>query len=243
MTYDEAADALYGVQLEDFVAERTRLARELRAEDRADDAAAVAKLRKPTLAAWALNQLARQHRRDVDLLLDAGHRLREAQAGVLRGGERDAFEQARKTEADALRRLARAAQSLLGGAGSGAVVGQVDRSLRAAAVSDEGRERPARGRFSKPLDPASGFDVVAGLAGGAPRPGRAAPRGGERRRAQEALREARARLRDAEAAARAATQELERLRAGLERAEAEAGSAQARVDAAERAVERAQRDL
>ena len=113
MTLDEATDRLYGVDLDDFGAERTRLAKELGAAGQTTDAAAFAKLRKPTTAAWVLNQLARRNRRDVDLLLDAGHRLRQAQAGVVRGGKRESFEQARQTEADALRRLGREAEKLL----------------------------------------------------------------------------------------------------------------------------------
>ena len=109
MTLDEALDHLYGVDPEAFVAERKRLARELKDAGDAASADAVAKTRKPTVAAWALNQLARKQRRDVDLLLDAGHRLRQAQEGVVGGDDRAAFEQAQKTERDALRRLRHAA--------------------------------------------------------------------------------------------------------------------------------------
>src|SRR5690242_7776649 len=100
MTLDEATDELYGADLDDFGTERARLAKELRAEGRQADAAALAKLRKPTVAAWVLNQLARRNRREVDLLLHAGHRLRQSQAGVVRGGKRESYEQAREAEAD-----------------------------------------------------------------------------------------------------------------------------------------------
>jgi hypothetical protein len=243
VTVDEAADHLYGVPLDEFVPERARLAKELRGAGSRADADAVAKLRKPTLPAWALNQLARGHRRDVDLLLDAGHRLREAQAGVLKGEERDAFERARKTEADALARLRREAATLLGSGASAAALAQVEQSLRAAAVSDEGRELLARGRFVKPLEAATGFDVVAGLAGGATTPARRRepPRAEARRAAQAALREARERLREAQAEARDAAREVERLRKELSRAETAAEEAEARVEAAEHEVEEARR--
>src|SRR6266508_3275581 len=92
MTLEEAIDRLYSVDLAEFVPERTRLVKELRAEGRRAEAQQVAELRKPTTAAWAVNQLARKHRRDVDLLLDAGHRLREAQAEVLRTRKAGEFE-------------------------------------------------------------------------------------------------------------------------------------------------------
>jgi hypothetical protein len=75
VTLDEATDELYAADLDAFVADRTRLARELKEGGDGEAAAKLAKLKKPTVAAWALNQLARRHRRDVDLLLDAGHRL------------------------------------------------------------------------------------------------------------------------------------------------------------------------
>ena len=151
MTVDEALDQLYGVELDAFVAERKRLARELKDAGDREAADAVAKARKPTVAAWALNRLAREHRRDVDLLLDAGHRLRQAQEGVVGGADRTAFEQAQKTERDALRRLTQQASDLLGGA-SAQALSQISATLRTAAVSEEGRELLARGRFTVPLE-------------------------------------------------------------------------------------------
>jgi hypothetical protein len=240
MTLDEAIDRLYGVALDEFVPERARLVKELRASEQREDADAVAKLKKPTVAASVLNRLAREHRREVDLLLDAGHRLREAQAGVLRGAERDSFERARKQEVEAMRRLLRAAETL---GASGSTLTQVEQSLRGAAVSEEGRELLARGRFVKPFEAASGFDVLAGLAGDAAAPRRrsAPSKADERRRAQEELRDARARLREAESHARAAAQEADRLRTELERAESAAETADARVDAAQRDLEKAKR--
>lgn len=161
MTFDEALDELYGAPLDEFVAARKRLAQRLGG----DEAKELTKLKKPNVAAWALNQLARRERRDVDLLLDAGHRLRQAQAGVLRGGEKESFEDARRKESDALKRLTKAAERLLRearGVASASALAQIDESLRAAAVTEEGREVLARGRFVEPLR-SSGFDAFAGI--------------------------------------------------------------------------------
>src|SRR5438876_11848144 len=113
MNIEQAIDELYAADLEQFVAERTRLAKALRDAGDREGAEAFAKLRKPTVAAWVLNQLARRNRREVDLLLDAGHRLREAQAEALTGEEKGEFERARKTERDALRSLNREAERFL----------------------------------------------------------------------------------------------------------------------------------
>lgn len=79
------ADDLFGLPLERFTEERNALARELRREGRRDEAAEVARLRKPSVAAWAVNQLVRTQRREVDQLFAAGDALREAQAGLLAG--------------------------------------------------------------------------------------------------------------------------------------------------------------
>lgn len=161
MTLDEALDELYGAPLDEFVAERKRLAQKLGG----GEAKELTKLKKPNIAAWVLNQLARRERRDVDLLLDAGHRLRQAQAGVLRGGEKESFEDARRKESDALKRLTKAAERLLRdarGAASASALAQINESLRAAAVTEEGRELLARGRFAEPLR-ASGFEAFAGI--------------------------------------------------------------------------------
>ena len=161
MTLDEALDELYGAPLDEFVAERKRLAQKLGG----DEAKELTKLKKPNVPAWVLNQLARRERRDVDLLLDAGHRLRQAQAGVLRGAEKETFEDARRKESAAIKRLTKAAERLLRaarGTASASALAQIEESLRAAAVTEEGREVLARGRFVEPLR-ASGFDAFAGI--------------------------------------------------------------------------------
>jgi hypothetical protein len=248
---DDAIDRLYDVDLDEFVAERGRLAKELRSEGRTEDAAALAKRRKPSVAAWALNQLARRNRRDVDLLLDAGHRLREAQAAMLGGGERADFERARASEAEALQQLMREAERLLEerGSASSSVLQQIGGSLRAAAISEEGRELVARGRFVQAIS-TSGFDVVGRLAEAAAPTGRPTPSRSQRQRRQEeearvkeALREARDRLRAAERDARAAEREAERLRAAADDAAAVADEARAAAHRAAKDVEEAKTRL
>jgi hypothetical protein len=237
VSLDDAIDELYGADLDAFTAERTRLARELRAEGSRDDALELQQLRKPTVAAWVLNQLARRNRRDVDLLLDAGHRLREAQAAALRGEEREAFEQARKTERDALKRLNKEAESLLREERGGAtptVLSQIDETLRTAAISEEGRERLARGRFTAPLV-SEGFGALEGLAPATQAPARASgPSAAELKRMR---REAQQRVRELEAAAREAEGRAARLRTEWEAAERDAEAARETADEAREALE------
>ena len=65
---------LYGLPLERFTEERNALVKELRKEGRREEAAEVSNLRKPSVAAWAVNQLLRTQRRDVAKLFEAGGR-------------------------------------------------------------------------------------------------------------------------------------------------------------------------
>jgi hypothetical protein len=245
---EQAMDELYGAELDDFVAERARLAKDLRDSGDREGAETVSKLRKPSVAAWALNQLARRNRREVDLLLDAGHRLREAQAGALAGADREAFDQARKAERDALSRLTHEAEKLLGerGSASAATLNQIGESLQAAAISENGRETLARGRFVQPMG-AQGFEVVGELAGAAAtpprRPDRRAAAREEQKRAKQALREAKEQLRVAEHDARDAEREAERLTREAEQAQRTAGEARAEADGAARRVAEAEQRL
>jgi hypothetical protein len=247
MNLDEASDQLYSSSLDDFVSERTRLAKELRTAGKPEDAGTLSESRKPTVGAWVLNQLARRNRRDVDLLLDAGHRLREGQAGALGGHDREAFVRAQKTQSDLLRRLRGEAERLLReerGVAAATVLNQVEEALRATAVSETGREALARGGFVEPPQ-AEGFDVVSELAGMAPNePARRKDRAqNERRDATARLKVGRAKLRDAERTAVEAERGAERASREAQRVRGEADTARAQVDAAAREVDDAERKL
>src|SRR3954470_19480390 len=84
MAADEADD-LYGLALDAFVPERDALAKRLRADGRREDAAAVKALRKPSVAAWAVNQAVRSQPKAARDLWQAGDALIEAQDALLAG--------------------------------------------------------------------------------------------------------------------------------------------------------------
>jgi hypothetical protein len=182
------------------------------------------------------------------LLLDAGHRLREAQVAVLGGTERQEFDRARKAEADALGRLTQDAEKLLHerGSASANVIKQAIDSLRAAAISPAGRELLARGRFTQPIDTA-GFDVFSELVGtttsSRPKKTQKSTRQAELRAAREAVRDAKKRLRTAEQRVRAAEAETARLRSELEAAERTAAIERTKLDEAIEGLEDAERKL
>jgi len=66
---DTRVDALFAMDASEFIAARDREAKELRAAGRGDDAAIVKGLRKPTVAAWALNQVVRAQPDAIDEFL------------------------------------------------------------------------------------------------------------------------------------------------------------------------------
>jgi len=235
----EAPDRLFEVPLDEFVAARDQLARELRKEGKDEQAAEVAALRKPTVPVWAVNQLARRRRRDVDLLLDAGHRLRAAQAEADPERAREAFANARDAEREAMRRLRAGAEELLAerGGASDAMVERVLATLRAAAVTEEGRELLARGRLTEELQ-TTGFEVAASLV---PKRKATPAKRPKLDAARADLEQARKREREATRRLQAAKRRAEEAEAELEKARREAEEASSAVSAAEEALERARR--
>lgn len=228
-------DRLYALEPGEFVAERDRLARQLRDAGLRDESDHVKSLRKPTVSAATINQLARSERREVDLLLDAGHRLREAQQHLLAGEDPGSLDEARRIEREALAKLRRAAQRALAESGreSGTTLDRIMATLQAAAVSDEGRELLARGRLSGDLE-AAGFDLLAPLAAGAPKRKRAAPKKPKPaprkpRPDRKRIELARARLREAQQNLRAVERDAEKARREVERAEKELRDAESKA--------------
>jgi hypothetical protein len=261
---EKEIDRLYALELAEFTAERDRLVRELRNADRRAEAAQVKQLRKPTLSAWTINQLARQERRAVDLLLAAGHRLREAQQGLVSGKEVGGFDEARRSEGAALAELRKAAARILAetGRGSEAVLDRIGQTLHAAAISSEGRELLARGRLRGDLE-VTGFDLLMPLsegqtsrpprtraskreAGGSASASSANKREQQRKQLQEARRLVRETRSNAKATAkttRAAEQDAAKAREQLAQAEERLREAQAAAADAEAAAGLAAKEL
>jgi hypothetical protein len=82
---DRALDELYAATPPEFVLVRSRLERELRHDDEPSAAAEIRSRRRPNLAAWACNQLARRDPGGIAELIALTHRLAEAQQAVVNG--------------------------------------------------------------------------------------------------------------------------------------------------------------
>lgn len=149
------ADDLYGLPLDRFVPERTALAKELRKSGRREEAGEVAALRKPSVAAWAANQLVRTQRRAVDELFEAGDALRAAQDQVIAGrGDAGSLRSAVARERAAVDALIDSARGLLSTDGhelSPSIVDRVGETLHAAALDDDARALLGGGRIEREL--------------------------------------------------------------------------------------------
>ena len=146
MTADvtEVEARLYGADLDEFVKERAAAVKELRSEGRRDDAAVVAKLAKPSVAAWIVNRVAHDEPGLVDDLLDAGARVRDVQLGA--GSATDLRTAAEEQEA-ALRAVMRKAEKAAAARGSStpATLEKVRETLRAGALDADLAEQVRRG--------------------------------------------------------------------------------------------------
>jgi hypothetical protein len=236
---DEAeVDRLYGLPLDRFTEERDTLARRLRQEGRRDAADAVKGLRKPSLAAWTVNLLARERPEEIRALLDAAEGVRRAH-----GAGPKELREATAAEREAVSALVESARAVLAAAGRPATEGTLDAvagTLQAAAAAEETRDALERGRLERELEP-SGFDALAGLSLAAP--------AGKRRQARESrertpdrrrVEKARASLAEAQARARELRRTAEGAERAAKRARADADRAEAEVKRAEEALEAAQ---
>ena len=226
---EDGIDRLYGLPLDEFTRARDELARRVRQEGDAERAAEIKRLRKPSVPAWVVNQLARQRELDMQRLLRAGEQLAGAQVEAIRAQKGDAFVEARRDEQRALEALAASAREILAGAGRGAAaLDRVLATLRAGSLTEEGRALLKSGRLSEELEP-PGFEAFAGLGIPTP-PSRPAS---ERKEARLRVRDLQRELGKLETRAEAAERRAAGLREQLEAAEAESS----RLDEERRRVE------
>lgn len=151
MRLNDEVGRLYGLALDDFCAERDVLAKRLRAQGEGEAAAAVLALRKPTYAAWLVNQVVRAEPKLLKELLRAGAGLREAQARVLAGEGAETLRHAVGAERAAVESLVAAACGFLpaGRLASRAVLARVRDTFYAVARDDEVRERVKAGLMER----------------------------------------------------------------------------------------------
>jgi hypothetical protein len=152
----KAAD-LYGLPLEEFTKARDELVKELRRAGRKEAADEVKALRKPSVSAWTINQLARRRPQELRGLVKAGEGLRKAQRAAVGGRGPEALRDASRSHRDRLDELTTAARHDLGA--EGATLQRVAQTLRAASVDKEASKALLAGTLTGDIEQ-SGFGPV-----------------------------------------------------------------------------------
>src|SRR4051812_4454570 len=161
---DLRSSRLYAVPLEEFTAARNALAAELKAEGDAEGAAAVKALRKPSRAAWAVNQLVRSEPELVDALMGAGGELRQAHRQAASGKGAAQLRAAAEAERAAVEQLmARAPKDTPPG-----LAQAMRETLHAASSDDEARELVREGRLTEAMQPIGLGPMAAASSGSSP---------------------------------------------------------------------------
>lgn len=157
-------DHLFTLPSREFVAARNALAKRLKAAGDKETAERVRRIPKPSVSAWAINQLVRKHPELVRELLEAIDTQRKLQLAGLADGKKDpqGLQEAKRAENEIIGRIERALPDILASdehAAGRAAVERCVRSIRAAAVHPEGRALLENGHLSTDFE-ASGFDAL-----------------------------------------------------------------------------------
>lgn len=213
-------DDLYSLPLGQFIAARDRLAARLAEEGQTDEAATVAKLRKPSVAAWALNRASRHRPEAVDRLVASHQRLRSASSVELL---HEASEERRKAVAE-LETVALAELTADGRRVSGQTKDRITSTLLAVATDPQGEEDLAAGRLVREIELSGAGWGDIGLA--------PVPAEEPAARAKAAAERARARADRLRKEAENAGQQVESAQRALTEAKRRAKEAKARADQA-----------
>jgi len=165
---DADVDALFQLPLAEFTGARNELAARLKKAGRGNDANLVKILSKPSISAWAVNQLYWNYRDEFDRLQVAGQRLRQLQTSGLAGkvtNVRASLEERR----DALSHLADLATELLTDAGHSPTqdtIRRITSTLEAISSQAHLADGPTPGRLTQDVD-LPGFESLATFMSGA----------------------------------------------------------------------------
>jgi hypothetical protein len=212
------ADELFDLDPGAFVAARDRVAKQLKADGDGDVAASVKALRRPSVGAWAVNQVARRQPDLVAAVVDAGRAL----AAALDAGDRAGLRLATRARRDAVRAATRAAVDLAGETHRD----EIANTFEAVVGDEEAAAEVIAGRLTRGRSPSAVFSPLGEVALDEPddatppaahsrSPSDAAALAAAEARvdaAQRAVTAGRRALDEAEAGAEAAVAELERLR-------------------------------
>jgi len=157
---EDDVDALFRLPLAEFTGARNALAAQLTKSGRGDDAARVKALAKPSVSAWAVNQLYWNHREAFDQLIASGERFHKAQTSRSAGKVAD-IRQALDGRRESLAQLSDLATTLLRDAGHNPAPDTIHRittTLEGISAYASRSDAPRPGRLTADVDP-PGFEL------------------------------------------------------------------------------------
>lgn len=253
---EDDIDALFRLPVSEFTSARNALAAQLKQKGRQNEADRVKLLGKPSISAWAVNQLYWHHREAFDQLIATGKGFRTART-PRRGGKAAGMRDSLDARREALLHLLDLATTLLQDAGhnpSQDTLRRVTTTLEAMAAYALLPGGPTPGRLTHDVDPPS-FESLASLMSGGLNvedseepepitpPSRKATTTGNVRRLQEVHRariaDAKVTLQDAKRSLSDARGRVQSLESAQKKANAEANEAEKYRREAEKLFEKA----
>jgi len=168
---DEAVGELYGLHPDEFLPARRGLAAKAKADKETGLAKAIESIRKPTAAAWAINQLVRARPDDMERLVELAAGLHEAQE-KMDGAAMKTLGRERTSLIDQLVHATAEVAKEGGGSLSMPVANQVRETFVAALATTAAAEAVGSGQLTRALSYAGFGDVDLSEATAAPAPAR-----------------------------------------------------------------------
>ena len=207
----DVLEQLYAVEPDEFVAERKRLEHALREQDRAEEAAELAKVAKPALPVFVANRLSRERPDLVVQLVEDGERL----AAAHEAGDAEQLRAVQGDLAGHVNSLVRTAPGL-----SDSIEQRLSVLLRAAAINPVTATLLRRGVLSEEVEPTA-FDALAGMTLATPKPRQKQehkPEPARQRKRRGRVEELEGKLAEATKALRQAERELRKAESDRDRA-------------------------
>lgn len=256
MAVPDVADELFDLPAGEFVAARNALASTVKADGRMEEAGAVKALKRPTLAAWAVNQVVRADGDAYEALVAAGRTVQKAQRRALSGLRESGLRDASTARRGLVEALTDHAARVLTEAGARpeSHLDDVAAIFEAASADPDAAVTIGAGRLSAPVRVTTDFSGTSALLAMSLPPtdgdqdgdgdGDGDPAAEQRRAAIRALEAARSRADDTALTARAAREQAEdavgraaegrrvatEARAAADRAQAEADDLETRAE-------------
>ncbi len=245
---NDDVDGLFRLPVAEFTAARNTLAAELKKSGNREEAAAVKALGKPSVSAWAVNQLYWDHQEAFDKLIASGEKFHKAQSS--RSGAKVAdMRAALDARRESLTQLSSIAASVLKDAGHNPSPDTIHRitttleGISAYASRDDG---PQPGRLTHDVDP-PGFESVGSFVPTKPGAvGRRQTAGGEKQKAEGNKQKAGSTQRAEDGKRKvedASEKKIAAAKASLQEAKKSLAEAQTRVRSLQAARTRAQADM